>query len=44
MLVKRLFFLKEYKEGGKEFKVLYYASTAATYDSNLPYVTANRLI
>ena len=34
----------EYKEGGEEFKVLYYASATAAYDSNIPYITANRLI
>ena len=26
----------EYRERGKEFKVPYYASAAAAYDSNLP--------
>ena len=34
----------EYKERGKEFKVLYYASAAAVYDGNLPYVKATCLM
>jgi hypothetical protein len=43
MIVNKLNCLK-YKERGKELKVLYYASAAATYNSNLPYMMANRLI
>ena len=31
------------EERGKEFKVLYYASTAAVYDGNLPYIIASGL-
>jgi hypothetical protein len=42
-MVKKINCLK-YKEGGKEFKVPYRASTAAVYNSNIPYITANRLI
>jgi hypothetical protein len=43
MLVNKLD-CQEYKEGGKELKVFYYASAAAAYNGNLPYITANRLI
>jgi hypothetical protein len=37
MLVKKLNNIF-YKERGKEFKVPYYANTAATCDGNLPYM------
>jgi hypothetical protein len=40
---KRLNYYK-YKKGGKEFKVPHYTNTAAAYNSNIPYITANRLI
>jgi hypothetical protein len=33
----------EYKEGGKEFKILYCANAAAAYDGNIPYIMANCL-
>jgi hypothetical protein len=34
----------EYKEGGEDLQVPYRASAAVVYNSNLPYVMANRLI
>jgi hypothetical protein len=34
----------KYKKRGKEFNVPYYASTTAAYNSNMPYIIANRLI
>jgi hypothetical protein len=43
MIVNKLDCL-EYKERGEELKVPHYISAAATRDSNLPYMTANRLI
>jgi hypothetical protein len=43
MLVKKLDDIF-YKERGKEFKVPYYTNAAATRDSNLPHMTANRLM
>ena len=33
----------EYRERGKELKVLYYASAAAACDGNLPYIKATCL-
>ena len=42
-MIKRLDYGK-YEEGGKEFKVPYYASAAAAYDGNLPYIKAMCLI
>jgi hypothetical protein len=40
MLVNKINYYK-YKEGGKKFKVFYYASAAAVYNSNLPYCSGN---
>ena len=36
--------LLKIKERGEELKVSYYTSTAAVYDSNLPYIKATCLI
>ena len=43
MMVDKIYY-REYKKGGKELKVLYYASAAVACDGNLPHVKAICLI